>query len=76
VPVAWLIGRGQPDGFVPTEREGSSDVHTLEHPYCGVLSCWCHTDVAYHDRVTGYSGNVVDTELFASALSLLRGQSQ
>ncbi|MFL5627859.1 MAG: hypothetical protein ACJ788_19950 [Ktedonobacteraceae bacterium] len=29
------------------------DLHTPDHPYCGDLSCWCHTDVAYHDQVTG-----------------------
>lgn len=27
------------------------DVHTATNPYCGDSSCWCHTDVAYHDTV-------------------------
>ena len=27
-------------------------IHTVEQPYCWDLSCWCHTDVDYHDVVT------------------------
>ncbi len=27
------------------------DVHTPENPYCGDLTCWCHTDTAYHHQV-------------------------
>ena len=31
---------------------GQEDVHTPASPYCGDLSCWCHTDVVYHEHVT------------------------
>lgn len=24
-------------------------LHTARNPYCDDVSCWCHTDVAYHD---------------------------
>jgi hypothetical protein len=27
------------------------DEHTLEHPYCGNLSCWCHSNSCYHSTV-------------------------
>jgi hypothetical protein len=31
---------------------GNADVHTPENPYCDELSCWCHSDVSYHEDVT------------------------
>ena len=43
------------------ERE--EDVHTPDHPYCGDLSCWCHTDVASHDQVTGPFSAVMDEQV-------------
>lgn len=27
-------------------------VHTPDTPYCADPSCWCHTDVDYHDLAT------------------------
>jgi len=59
---------------VSVEMGGSSDVHTLEHPYCDDLGCLCHTDVDYHDHVTGsrFAG-VVDADLLDSALVFLGG---
>lgn len=29
----------------------TSEEHTTEHPYCGDLACWCHTNVEYHDDI-------------------------
>jgi predicted GIY-YIG superfamily endonuclease len=34
------------------QTTGNQDVHTPALPYCQQLSCWCHTTVAYHHRVT------------------------
>ena len=38
-------------------------VHTVDHPYCDDLACWCHCDVGYHELVMhpGYSDS--DLEL-------------
>lgn len=33
------------------EAYEDEDVHTLDNPYCGDPSCWCHTDAIYHDVV-------------------------
>jgi hypothetical protein len=39
------------------------DLHTLDHPYCEDLSCWCHTDVAYYEQVTGPFVEVLDEQV-------------
>lgn len=55
----------EPEDVPWVEREVGceEDVHTLDHPYCEDLSCWCHTDVAYHDEVTGPFLAVIDEEV-------------
>ena len=72
-----LGGRGQAAAPVVTvvetgPLEGTAEVHTPGNPYCGNLSCWCHTDLDYHDQVTSASlGDEVDDSLFAFAMSTL-----
>lgn len=41
------------DGFSLSSDE--EDIHTPENPYCGNLSCWCHTNLDYHHNVTDVS---------------------
>ncbi len=48
---------------VETEVVCEEDVHTLDHPSCEDLLCWCHTDVAYHDQVTGPFPAVMDEQV-------------
>jgi hypothetical protein len=58
---------------VNIKAQGTAEVHTPENPYCGELSCWCHTDVAYHDQVTSSLLAVeVDDTLFAFAMATLK----
>ena len=38
-------------------------VHTPENPYCDDLSCWCHTNVIYHDQVTSISFIATDAQV-------------
>jgi hypothetical protein len=33
------------------ETQQQEDGHTPDNPYCGDYSCWCHTDVTYHEQV-------------------------
>lgn len=33
------------------QTTGNEDIHTPAMPYCQKLTCWCHTDVAYHRAV-------------------------
>jgi hypothetical protein len=52
--VGWKMWKQLEDvSWVDSETVYEEDVHTVDHPYCEDLSCWCHTDVAYHDEVTG-----------------------
>ncbi|GCF10890.1 hypothetical protein [Dictyobacter arantiisoli] len=45
----WLQPLSLPD---PTPVPPTFDEkHTPEHPYCDDLSCWCHTNLPYHDTV-------------------------
>jgi hypothetical protein len=61
----------QVDGDQRLEEE-TAPVHTALNPYCGDLSCWCHTDVEYHDHVTTSPLKAaVDDDLFAHALGAL-----
>jgi hypothetical protein len=39
------------------------EAHTLEHPYCGNLACWCHTNVEYHEQVTEFAPEVDEEEV-------------
>jgi hypothetical protein len=39
------------------------DVHTSLNPYCGNLSCWCHTNVSYHDDVQHPDRNPTQEEV-------------
>jgi hypothetical protein len=34
------------------EGYGFDGVHTWDVPYCGDSTCWCHTDIPYHELVT------------------------
>lgn len=31
--------------------EETGEEHTPENPYCSDMSCWCHTDLDYHESV-------------------------
>jgi hypothetical protein len=55
----------QPEDVFWVEREVvyEADVHTVDHPYCEDLSCGCHTDVTYHDEVTGLLPAVTDEQV-------------
>ncbi len=33
------------------DEEDNAAVHTPENPYCGDLTCWCHSDADYHAEV-------------------------
>jgi hypothetical protein len=60
----WKKGKQAEDvPWVDSEVVYEEDVHTVDHPYCGDLSCWCHTDVAYHDEVTGPLLAVTDEQV-------------
>jgi hypothetical protein len=55
---------GLSEGYVEEEEyvEGE-EAHTSEHPYCGNLSCWCHSDVAYHEQVTELAPEVDEEQV-------------
>jgi hypothetical protein len=80
--------RGQAAAPVVTVvQDETAEVHTAANPYCGNLSCWCHTDVDYHfqvtgspasdgqdtDRRTGPLGMVLDDDAYEAAMALLMG---
>ncbi len=44
------------------EEDDGAEVHTAACPYCGDITCWCHTDVEYHEGVTEM-GEASDEEL-------------
>ena len=43
--------------------DGDDGVHTPAHPYCRNVLCWCHTDVDYHDQVTGSFADVTEEQV-------------
>jgi len=43
--------------------------HTASCPYCGDLTCWCHTFVDYHEQVTCLASGSADPEEVAQAFS-------
>ena len=45
------------------------EVHTVQYPYCGDLSCWCHNSVSYHEEVTQPLEAPVDEQEVAIAWS-------
>jgi hypothetical protein len=73
--MAWLRRAVAPTKIEVQETiEEAATVHTPENPYCRNLSCWCHTDVEYHDQVTSPLLVIeVDETLFAFAMATLRG---
>jgi hypothetical protein len=56
------VGSGDASGLREGDVEGE-EAHTSEHPYCGNLSCWCHTDVAYHEQVTELAPEVDEEQV-------------
>jgi hypothetical protein len=50
------------------EPEEMAPVHTAQNPYCGDLSCRCHTDVDYHDQVTSPLSGETDAFMYTLAL--------
>jgi len=47
------------------DQENPSDgaVHTASEPYCGEVSCWCHSDADYHAAVTApFGSDEIDTQ--------------
>jgi hypothetical protein len=67
--MAWFGARR--DQKQTSSSSNSSEVHTPENPYCNDLSCFCHTDLDYHDLVTSYDTNDYDSEAYDYALSTL-----
>jgi hypothetical protein len=45
------LGRKNDQSSSDTSTSFDEEVHTAENPYCSNLSCWCHTNVEYHDQV-------------------------
>lgn len=42
------------DSVLPAQglmEEDEEEEHTASNPYCGRPSCWCHTNVSYHEQV-------------------------
>ena len=37
-------------------------VHTADFPYCDDITCWCHTDIPYHEVVTQCGDDAVSDE--------------
>lgn len=40
---------------VTGEPATTAEVHTPENPYCGNLSCWCHTNLSWHADATEFN---------------------
>ena len=38
----------QPSPSLTESSTPLEGVHTPEHPYCGDLTCWCHTSIPCH----------------------------
>jgi hypothetical protein len=55
-------------GVAPTTN-GFDEVHTPQKPYCPDMSCWCRTDVGYHDQVTSL-GDDYDEDQYDRMLEL------
>jgi hypothetical protein len=54
--------------------DGIGSVHTLANPYCPNLGCACHTDLEYHEVVTGPQlGTDVEDWEYENALALMGG---
>ena len=52
------------------------DEHTIDNPYCGDLSCWCHNNDAYHATFTDNQLSLeTDGQTFDMALTLLGDHS-
>ena len=50
-----------PQAGASEEEETLDLVHTPMQPYCADPTCWCHSDVAYHEDVT--HPPVTDTDI-------------
>ncbi len=48
---------------IQTTNWDDDTVHTAAQPYCDDPTCWCHTDVDYHARVTGPLQSYSDDEI-------------
>ena len=69
------MARQQATSSSTSVTTSSDEVHTPTNPYCENLSCWCHTNVEYHDQVTSFSTSISDEE-YAWALTFLQGEEE
>lgn len=53
------------------EEDAPISEHTLLNPYCLDLSCWCHTDLSYHETVQSSGYHVESQPTYADAVLLL-----
>ncbi len=64
--MAWFKRQDAPstssDAPSISSGEPEDQVHTADNPYCGDLSCWCHTNLIYHDHVTQLPADVSDED--------------
>jgi hypothetical protein len=67
--MAWIFGNRSALSSEPVVINSYDGEHTSSNPYCGDLSCWCHTDVDYHSTVTGpFASDAIDTDVLYSFL--------